>query len=556
MKKIVSIAVIATMIAGIATADVSIKMQYRTRAAMLNMTQQDITQHEYKMESLTKGGQAVPQNVITKKDGKTTDTKWFDLDGYASSQDSLAFAVNSEKAGVALTLSPQAQAAKTMPGADVKFLNTYNAYMKFGDLKIAAGTWKDGVADGAYRVKKDHDAANTEGIDAELMKLGSGFSKVYSAFVDNVGDFAGGDGDLLAYAEYSLALNDSMKLNLLAGMLSTEYETHGKTEHHGVTGYDKGTNKYIYDGIEGDKETTSFQSGAVARVQFNMKDLFNSELIYKNPNSKTQVFGLYFMPKMVKGLDLNIGGAIEMGKQGGWTVTGTLDDEETTKHALKNYEDYTNWSVDLRARYQIMDNLSVMTMNKLWGTTYEQGFAVQKGLAGMDGKKGILGGKDGGAQANIKMGLWDMVGVRYVINDTFACFLNGAIETALDGDTKAYATGAQVYDKTGKALIDKDGKFTGKTKDIAKVVKTGDTTTKTEVSALEWHVTPGFQIYASKTASITIMCAISGGTGVMKKEQSVTVKQGKNTYQLTSTEKTQEIATLAVAIPVVFRVKL
>ena len=68
---------------------------------------------------------------------------------------------------------PSAAAKSTFAAADITF-DVWSTV--FGtDLKIGAGSWKDGNADGAYRVKKDVDAGNAEGVYFERFKLGSAF---------------------------------------------------------------------------------------------------------------------------------------------------------------------------------------------------------------------------------------------------------------------------------------------------------------------------------------------------------------------------------------------
>ena len=54
-----------------------------------------------------------------------------------------------------------------------------------GNLTLQAGTWADGLANGAYRTKTDVDAGNLEGMDFEWKKMGSGFARSPAAWIDN-----------------------------------------------------------------------------------------------------------------------------------------------------------------------------------------------------------------------------------------------------------------------------------------------------------------------------------------------------------------------------------
>ncbi|MCM1322534.1 MAG: hypothetical protein NC219_10580, partial [Prevotella sp.] len=390
-KKIVSVLALSALVAGSVFAQPKISMNYRTRPIVFDF------------------------NQVKVGDAKTKSMTFLDLDGYAASQDNFSFSVSGEKAGVNFTFMPTATTANNSGFR----INTYNAWMKFGGLQLAAGAWKDGVADGGYRVKKDVDAGNFEGVDMERFKLGGAF-KTQTTFIDNMVSLAGSDNNLSMYAEYGVNINDDMTLKILASAISNDWYT--------------GTNK------DGDDTTSkTLASGFGFRVQFNMKDLFNAEAIVKSSANRNVAAGLYFQPKMVKNLDATVGGAFSF-----------IND------AAKEESAFEGWNVDLRVRYQINEQFSITTFNSLSAIDAEAGAAAAAGLAGATGKLGWA------TTINTKMLLWDTLDARYVISkDKIAAFLNVGLLTPIqkvDNDDDSYSPewrvtpGVQIYAQGGAAI--------------------------------------------------------------------------------------------------------
>lgn len=420
MKKIVSAAIIAAMATGFAMADAKITMNGRLRPMVFSSQTSD--------------------------DGatETTETNWMSLDGVAAFEDTLKFAFNTEDKTAGLTFSVNIKngndTALTLAkkdGTDVKdekignnkygsffTLNQYDVWSTvFGtDLKIGAGSWKDGNADGAYRVKKDVDAGNAEGVYFERFKLGSAFKSAPSMFVDDIVNFAGGSNALAAYAEYPWAINDDMNLKLTLVAVKADY-----------------------DELTEDDETTNYKAGWVARAQFGMKNMFDSELIIKKPAHNLSVLAFYAKPKMLKELDATIGGSYTMGAGSNEKWDGA-------------------WDFDVRARYQVNDKLSITSFNKIAGldehadkTKNAANAAVNSGIAGVDGKQGIIevGGKD------VTTLMWNNLSGRYIINDAVTATLNVGLITVLGTASKS------------------DSEY-----------------------GVEYSITPGAQLYLSKNATL------------------------------------------------------
>ena len=429
MKKIVSAALVCTMVAGAFAADAKITLNYRTKLDAFAYTKTD--------------------------DGAGTEAttiEWLDWEGYdgagkqaaTSPSDTFKFVLNGDKAGATF-------AANINTNASSYTLNQYSAWMKWelgpGELKLESGNWKDGYADGAYRVKKDVDAQNAEGMDFERFKLGSILGKTWYeksskvtagnanniAFVDDLAKGANNSA-LFSAADYGFNVADGVNLNILLGSV-----------------YNK------FDKVVDDDTTTYYDAFFVSRVQLKM-DPLNAELIYKKPSTKSNVFALYVMPKVMDQLTLNVGGALEMGNDTG-----------------KSGEDFTDWAFDLRARYQATDELSITFFTNLSGTDLDAGRVVS---AGVTGRKGAWGWAAGAQNfdseetltgAPVKTAMWNNLSARYKVNDLLTATLNVGLITALskiDGDDTSYGP--------------------------------------------EWRVTPAVQIYAASNASIWAGVALSG----------------------------------------------
>ncbi len=398
MKKIITAAAIAAMAASFAAADVKITMNGRLRPYLYSHVESDTG------------------------DATTKTNTWMDMDGLVAFEDTLKFAFTNDDNSAGLTFSVNVKNGNVDSNNKTGNFFTLSEYSiwstVFGtDLKLGAGSWKDGFADGNYRVKKDVDAGNAEGIDFERFKLGSAFKNAPSAFVDDIANIAGGSSTLAGYAEYPIALNDTMSLKLTAIAVDASFDS--ETEK------------------DGDTTTTDTYSAAWAgRAQFNVKDVVNTEFIVKKPVHNETVLAFYAQPKMVKGLDATVGGSYTMasGSNEGWDGA---------------------WDVDLRVRYQATKALSITTFNKISGLDAADGTTkansasakVASGIVGLDGKAGnLLNGKD------ITSVMWNNLSARYVINPSVTATVNLGLISVLANESDADyginfrgTAGAQLY---------------------------------------------------------------------------------------------------------------
>ncbi len=404
MKKIITAAAIAAMAASFAAADVKITMNGRLRPYLYSHVESDTG------------------------DATTKTNTWMDMDGLATFEDTLKFAFTNDDNSAGLTFSVNVKNSTEKDKDTLEVTNKFGNFFTlseysiwstvFGtDLKLGAGSWKDGFADGNYRVKKDVDAGNAEGIDFERFKLGSAFKNAPSAFVDDIANIAGGSSTLAGYAEYPIALNDTMSLKLTAIAVDASFDS--ETEKDGTT-----------------TTTDTYSAAWAGRAQFNVKDVVNTEFIVKKPVHNETVLAFYAQPKMVKGLDATVGGSYTMasGSNEGWDGA---------------------WDVDLRVRYQATKALSITTFNKISGLDAADGTTkansagakVASGIVGLDGKAGLLLNK-----TDITSVMWNNLSARYVINPSVTATVNLGLISVLANESDADyginfrgTAGAQLY---------------------------------------------------------------------------------------------------------------
>ena len=438
MKKIIGAALLGTMAAGVFAADAKINLNFRHRLDAFSQVKVDSDDEEE----------------------KGTVRNWMNQNGYnGPSADDFSFQLDGENAG-----------AKVIWEIDNENMRLsakqYFGYMRFnagpGVLTLEAGRWNNGYADDAYRVNAD--ARNLEGLDFERFKLGTIFA-VYDekgekdktsndikglTFVDDL-NFGG---NVSGFASYKFNVNNDIFLNLTVG----------------------GVQKDNFDTYKDGDTTTNWKSALASRIQFGMKNLLNAEFIYKKWAPRYNTFALYLMPQVMDALTLNVGGAVE-------TFSGNRSNEK-----------YTDWAVDLRLRYQVMDPLSVTFFTNISGTNVDKGRAIAAGIVGNDddqteyGNAWIMNDTD----FKFKTVMWNQLGARYVVNDALTATFNVGLISLLkkgDGNNSPYGP--------------------------------------------EWRVVPGVEVFADKNASIWAAVALSGAMADDDKG-----------------------SVFAVNIPVIFRVKM
>lgn len=167
MKKIISALALASLGLGIATADVTMSLNYRTQFL-----------------------------------GYSTDTvsnmnDYFALPTYGGPQDSNQFSLNNDVAGFKIDIAPNPTKTASID------LYEYDAYIDFGAWEFGAGEWKNGKSNGTYQAKNDADASNIGGESFAAAKLGSLYKSQQTTFVDDIVNLKGGSNSNSAYLQWA-----------------------------------------------------------------------------------------------------------------------------------------------------------------------------------------------------------------------------------------------------------------------------------------------------------------------------------------------------------------
>lgn len=268
---------------------------------------------------------------------------------------------------------------------------TLGASVFLGNWTVFGGFWADGKLNGAYRTKSDIDAGNLEGMDFEFKKLGSAFAASPAFFADNM----------------------VMPVN-------TKGESYALGATYAVPNIDNGALKVnaVYITNEISDETPPTQSGmlqghtGVLLLDGRLDGLGQGEVVFKYGQSglkdsdgkagaTAMVFGAYVQPTIAKNLILTVGGA-------GSVVDG----------------DFTDYSVDLRARYQVIPKkLSITSFHSYSALVDGEESAVSnKATKGIADGKAATDGKLGGTPIERDQIMSNNLMVRYNVNDKLSVF--------------------------------------------------------------------------------------------------------------------------------------
>ncbi|MDE5613248.1 MAG: hypothetical protein K2I74_01190, partial [Treponemataceae bacterium] len=444
MKKILTTILAGTLVAGAAfAADAKISVGFRTGLDAFSLKNGKNTEK-------TKDGTAW-------RDDNRRD--WMDWNGYAGglAKDDLKINMSGDMFGATLAVT-----AKANSGTSPFELKQLSGWMKFnvgpGTLQLDAGNWGDFVQT-SFRVNKD--GGIKEGLDFETSKLGSIFNVGNINFVD---DLTSGNGkkSIGGFASYGLDVAEGVNLKVtVGGVQNDKFDSVTDTEDNG------------------DSTTTTWKSAFASNVLLKVKGIADVKFVYKLNHTEdknlSNTFALYVMPQILDALTLNVGGAVGLnGADGG--------------------DDCTDWGVDLRMRYQVMDPLSITFFTNVSGTTNDDGRKIKSGIVGNNGKQGYATAR------SVKVAMWNHLTGQYKINDLLTASLDVGLITPLskiEDDKNSYSP--------------------------------------------EWRVTPAVQIFPNpeSNTSLWVGVAISGASWTEKAAGQADVDK----------------SSFCVDIPVIFRVK-
>ena len=310
MKKVIGVAVAASLVAGMAFADVAVSLNARMRSNMYHQAKDD----NNTLTSLFD----LDGSKYADTDGDGDEDDAFTHGGSGIMQDTLKFAASNDFAGVVLEANANASSAA---GKELKG-KTYYGFMKFGALKFTFGTFES-----VFIGRHGQTAAESGLLDSDdIAKYGITLLKSKSkvAFdANNISCIAGDKVDAL-FADYTVDAGEG-KLMLKGGLLSNAYKT--------TTGSDKTYTRAGY-AFEGD-----YQS-----------DVVNVQALVKLPKEKVTVFGVYVEPKVMAELPLAFG--FSYGK-----------DDNTYTNASAGAKG-TGYAIDARVGYIVSDALRVDSVIK------------------------------------------------------------------------------------------------------------------------------------------------------------------------------------------------
>ena len=363
MKKIVSAAVAAGLLASAAFADVSFSYENKN----------------YFKAGTTVGTTALNSSGASKQN--TTVEKGNRKFGYVGSEQNVSLTMSNDLAGAHIAFNLKStngkvttnKATNTGTWANEIDLDDYYGWMNFSKIHttITAGAWN------ARWVDLCDDDGVGDDQDFALFKPGVIVPGDYRSDWDttgNQGDYnvaADSDnltrGNLAMVAAYTMSIGPGTLLAKLGLVDVTGKSPVG--DKSGAYGFDGGNstwtkalgggwiNTYDSESLDDGGSTTIFYSGFAGELAFRADNLFAVNLAVRSYEAHTASFGLFFSPLMIENLRATAGVTVGLNASG----------YNKTKHYDYIYKDEgtigVEWAIDLRLRYQITDRLAFTTLN-------------------------------------------------------------------------------------------------------------------------------------------------------------------------------------------------
>ena len=439
MKKVIGVAVAASLFAGMAFAEVSVSLNARLRSNMYHVKE------------------------LENADKDTKDKKFvhiFDLDnkashgGSGSMSDTLGFNAKTDYAGVQLELAPN--------GSDntIKVDSKYNGWLKFGDLKFSFGSF-----DSRFINRYNESMAESGLLDSDYAKYGLASLNNFTYTVGNgetdpkkykgtttkvtlgkdANNFSAVEGTRVTtlIADYTFADVAGGKLLVKAALIngSDNYKSDDDTNKTDKTN----SNTYAGFGFEAD-----YQNDSVA-----------IQGLFKKINEDQMIIGAYVEPK---GLPFNtvLGFTYASQKDGKFTpaeISGSTPAKPMYKENPL-LSDISAYAVDLRFKYKVTDAATIAALAKYESVKVKEADETDTALA--------LGAE-----------------VSYVVSDKIGAFFDIMyINADLDDEDNAFFSGAasKVQVRPGvKLTAGKDAAITAAFQ-YDNYIDSDDRKTKTEYS--------------------------------------------------------------------------
>ena len=287
MKKIVGAAMLAAMVAGAASAEVTVSNNIRVRPMLYSIT------------NYTEKGDVDAYSY----------SKLWDLDGFGGSKDTLGIKGSTDFAGVVTEL--------TINGSDTAVaVDNYYGWLNWGAFKLTGGKFDLRYTNrGNYTATEqgilDEEFSKTMGLSSKngmtTLKVDTtGDGKTDTALKDlsyvnwlvDFGNVAGPNGEKnhALLGEYTFDDIGGGQLLLRAGLAENSAPSSGKTSAEAYDEYNVKDNSKVNTAGE-DGFTQS--AGYVAEVAWAKNDLAKFDFVFKNPLNKAFGFGLYITPLVI-----------------------------------------------------------------------------------------------------------------------------------------------------------------------------------------------------------------------------------------------------------------
>ena len=282
----------------------------------------------------------------------------------------------------------------------------YYGWMNFGlpvgNLQVTAGVWN-----GRYVNRVRADAGDLDGADFEYYKPGV-INGVVGKDSDNLTQ-----GNISMVAAYTLA-------DTLPGTLMAKFGLVKSTWNPDATSAT--TAKESGDVVDGD---ATVSAGFVGEIAYRQDDVINVNLAIRNLVKKNVSIGLFVSPLMVEKLSLTAGFTFATVNLWNKEIKDDWSDQVSGKE----------FAFDIRARYQITDELSITTMHNISSGlgNYATSANVEKDA---DDKITKYDGDN-------TLKIWDMVSVAFKFDErmTIGCTLNAEFDKL---DSNHVFTGAKL----------------------------------------------------------------------------------------------------------------
>lgn len=344
MKKVIGVALAASLVAGMAFADVAVTLNARVRSNMYHQKKLDSGDKTTTTFDLSgeqaHGGSGTMSDVLGFKASTDYAGVVLDIaanrDASAASSDTVS--VYSKDDGTELQGVKDATHAKeikvlksyTAGGESFSFDGAYYGWMKFAGLKLTFGTF-----DSRFVNRYNTTAGESGLLDSDYAKYGlAALNGVATTRMKDANNLTaiGGDKSNTVLADYTIDDVAGGKLLLKAGL--TEYK-------YTINEEDATSKKYQTAGYLGE---AAFQNDSV-----------KLQALVKVPTAKSMVFGVYAEPTIAKEFPLAFG----------FTYGKDSDDySDAGKYGNSKNNKFTGYAFDARIGYLVNDQLKISTLAK------------------------------------------------------------------------------------------------------------------------------------------------------------------------------------------------